>query len=147
MTETVASEIDIDASPDDVLAVLCDFESYPRWARSMKSAAIVQRDEDGRATQVEFHVAPVLLPEMRYVLRYTYAPDGISWDYVEGNPLKDIRGSYTVEATNGSTHVTYHLAIEPGIPLPGFVKARAAREITRIALKELKRQVEVARSG
>ena len=37
----------------------------------------------------------------------------------------------------------YNLAIDPGkIPLPGFVKARAAREITRIALKELKRRVE-----
>ena len=142
MTETVASQIDIDAPPRSVLDVLCDFESYPKWARSMKQARVVERDEQGRAVHVEFHVAPGLLPEMRYVLRYTYGDGGLSWDYVEGD-LKDIRGSYTVEARDGSTHVTYQLAIDPGkIPLPGFVKSMAAREITRIALKELKRRVE-----
>lgn len=142
MTETVASEIDIDASPRRVLEVLCDFESYPKWARSMKEATVVERDDQGRGAKVEFHVTPGLLPEMRYVLRYTYSDDEIAWDYVEGD-LRDIRGSYTVEETDGVTHVTYHLAIDPGkLPLPGFVKARAAREITRIALKELKRRVE-----
>ena len=142
MTETVASEIDIAATPQGVLDVLLDFESYPQWARSMKEARIVERDDDGRAAKVEFHVAPGLLPEMRYVLRYTYVDDGLTWDYVEGD-LKDIRGSYTVRGQDGTTHVTYNLAIDPGkIPLPGFVKARAAREISRIALKELKRRVE-----
>lgn len=142
MTETVASEIDIDAPAARVLDVLCDFESYPSWARSMKAATIVERDPDGRPLKVEFHVAPGLLPEVKYILRYSYAPDGISWEYVEGD-LKDIRGSYAVEGRDGSSHVTYHLAIDPGkLPLPGFVKARAAREITRIALKELKRKVE-----
>ncbi len=146
MTETVASEIDITSSPQGVLDVLLDFESYPQWARSMKAAHIVERDADGRAAKVEFHVAPGLLPEMRYVLRYTYTDDGLAWDYVEGD-LKDIRGSYTVEDQDASTHVTYNLAIDPGkIPLPGFVKARAAREITRIALKELKRRVEAGRA-
>jgi hypothetical protein len=145
VTETVASEIDIDASPDDVLAVLTDFESYPRWARSMKQASVIESGPDGRASKVEFHVAPGLLPNMRYVLAYTYGDGSISWSYVEGD-LKDIRGSYTVEGTDGTSHVTYNLAIDPGkIPLPGFVKARAAREITRIALKELKRRVEGAR--
>jgi uncharacterized protein YndB with AHSA1/START domain len=142
VSETVASEIDISASPERVLEVLCDFESYPKWARSMKKASIVESDEDGRASKVEFHVAPGLLPEMRYVLHYSYSDDGITWDYVEGEPLKDISGSYRVEGNGDSTHVTYNLAIEPGIPLPGFVKARAAREISRIALKELKRRVE-----
>ncbi len=142
MTETVASEIDIDAPPQRVLDVLCEFEAYPTWARSMKEARVLEREADGRAAKVEFHVTPGLLPEMRYVLRYTYTDDSISWDYVEGD-LKDIRGSYTVSDRDGSTHVTYHLAIDPGrLPLPGFVKARAAREITRIALQELKRRVE-----
>jgi uncharacterized membrane protein len=142
MTETVASEIDIDAPAQQVLDVLCDFENYPSWARSMKAATVVERSEDGRARKVEFHVAPVLLPEVKYVLAYSYADDGISWDYVEGD-LRDISGSYTVEGRNGGSHVTYHLAIDPGkLPLPGFVKARAAREISRIALKELKRKVE-----
>ncbi len=144
MTETVASDIDIEAEVRQVLDVLCDFESYPSWARSVKEARIVERDADGRALKVEFRVAPGPLPEVRYVLRYTYPDDGIAWDYVEGD-LKEVRGSYALQGADGRTHVTYHLAIDPGrLPLPGFVKARAAREITRVALKELKRRVEAS---
>lgn len=142
MTETVSSEIEVQADSAHILGVLCDFESYPQWARSVKEARVVEQDADGRAAKVEFRVAPGPLPEVRYVLRYSYEPDGISWEYVEGD-LKEIRGSYALEETDGQTRVTYHLAIDPGrLPLPGFVKARAAREITRVALKELKRRVE-----
>lgn len=140
--EAVSSQITIDAPTEAILGVLCDFESYPQWARSVKDAHVLAKDELGRADTVEFTVTPGPLPRMRYVLKYTYAADGISWDYVEGD-LRDISGSYELVSADGSTNVTYHLAIDPGtIPLPGFVKARAAREITRVALKELKRRVE-----
>lgn len=142
VTETVASNIDVDVAPTTVLGVLCDFEAYPQWARSVKEARVLERDDEGRASTVEFRVAPGPLPEVRYVLRYAYAPDGIAWEYVEGD-LKEVRGSYALTEVDGRTRVTYHLAIDPGrLPLPGFVKARAAREITRVALKELKRRVE-----
>lgn len=140
--EAVSSQITVEAPGSAVLGVLCDFESYPQWARSVKNARILDRDDEGRAATVEFTVTPGPLPRMRYILRYTYQPNGIAWDYVEGD-LRDISGSYELEESGGSTDVTYHLAIDPGtIPLPGFVKARAAREITRVALKELKRRVE-----
>jgi uncharacterized membrane protein len=142
VTETVSSDISIDARAADILDVLCDFENYPEWARSIKEARIVERDDEGRAAKVEFRVAPGPLPEVRYILSYSYAPDGIAWEYVEGD-LKDVRGSYALEDVDGQTNVTYHLAIDPGrLPLPGFVKARAAREIARVALKDLKRRVE-----
>jgi len=140
--EAVSSEITIAAPSEAILGVLCDFESYPQWARSVKDARVLQSDDEGRAETVEFTVTPGPLPRMRYVLRYSYEPAGLSWEYVEGD-LRDISGSYELQAADGGTEVTYHLAIDPGtIPLPGFVKARAAREITRVALKELKKRVE-----
>lgn len=142
MTETVSSHIDISAPAADVMAVLCDFESYPEWARSVKEVTIRERDGEGRPLLVGFRVAPGLLPEVRYVLRYVYTPESIAWEYEEGD-LKEIRGSYVLAEQDGTTRVTYHLAIDPGrLPLPGFVKARAAREITRVALKELRNRVE-----
>jgi ribosome-associated toxin RatA of RatAB toxin-antitoxin module len=143
MTESVSSHIDVEASPDEILGVLVDFESYPQWARQVKAARVLSRDDQGRPERVEFEVSPGPLPKLRYVLRYTYRDDGIAWTFVEGD-VKDIRGAYVLEPRDGATAVTYELAIDPGkIPLPGFVKARAAREITRVALQELKRRVEL----
>jgi ribosome-associated toxin RatA of RatAB toxin-antitoxin module len=142
MTETVSSTIDIAAEPQRILDVLLDYESYPRWAKAVKSARILSSDEQGRAREVEFEVTPGPLPKMRYVLRYEYPENSIAWDYVEGD-MREVKGSYVLEPRDGTTKVTYDLAIDPGrIPLPGFVKARAAREISRVALKELKREVE-----
>lgn len=143
MTETVSSEIHIDAAADEILEVLLDFEAYPRWAKAVKAASVRASDDSGRPLEVEFEVTPGPLPKMRYVLRYAYLDDGISWDYVEGD-MRDVRGSYRLDESDGRTRVVYDLAIDPGrIPLPGFVKARAAREITRVALNELKRRVEL----
>ncbi|MGH7858250.1 MAG: SRPBCC family protein [Candidatus Binatia bacterium] len=140
--ETVSSEIAVGAPPDRVLEVLCDFEAYPQWARSVREARVLERGPDGRPDKVEFVVTAGPLGKMRYVLRYAYPASAIEWDYVEGD-LRDIKGSYVVDATDDGARVTYHLLIDPGkLPLPGFVKARAAREITKVALKELKRRVE-----
>jgi ribosome-associated toxin RatA of RatAB toxin-antitoxin module len=143
-TDTVRSEIEISASPDQVMDTLLDMESYPEWAKGVRSARILDTDDVGRPLTVEFEVTPGPLPKMRYVLRYAYEPMRLSWDYVEGD-MRDLHGSYTLDPDDGRTSVTYELAIDPGsIPLPGFVKARAAREITKVALKELKRRVELA---
>jgi uncharacterized membrane protein len=143
MTETVSSQIGVDAAPDAILGVLVDFDSYPEWAKQVKSVKVLKKDRKGRAQQVEFEVTPGPLPKVRYVLSYTYSPDGLSWQYVEGD-LKDMHGSYRLTEQNDGTSVVYELAIDPGrIPLPGFVKARAAREITKVALQELKRRVEL----
>lgn len=140
--ETVSSEITVASPADRVLEVLCDFEAYPQWARSVREARVLERRPDGRADKVEFVVAAGPLGKMRYVLHYAYPAGAIEWDYVEGD-LRDIKGSYVVEPADDGAHVTYHLLIDPGrLPLPGFVKARAAREITKVALKELKRRVE-----
>src|SRR5687767_12750270 len=133
MADQVSSEIVIDAAPDDILAVLHDFESYPDWAKAVKSVRVVKSDRKGRATQVEFEVTPGPLPKVRYVLGYSYAANKLSWDLVEGD-LKDMMGAYVLQPQNGSTKVTFELVIELGVglPIPGFIKNRAAREITRV---------------
>lgn len=143
MTDQVSSHIDIDASAEEILEVILDFEAYPEWAKQVKSVTVLSTHDDGRPRDVEFEVAPGPMPKLHYVLRYSYSDDGISWSLVSGD-VKDLRGAYVFAPAGEGTTVTYDLAIDPGtLPLPGFVKARAAREITRIALQELKRRVEL----
>lgn len=144
MTNQVASEIKIDAAVDDVMKVLCDFEGYMTWARGVKSVNVLDSTSDGRPETVEFELAPGPLPTVRYVLSYRYTPTSLEWDYVRGD-LNDLTGAYRLSQQDDSTLVRYELSIDPGhVPLPGFLKARAAREITKVALNELKRRVETA---
>ena len=49
MAEHANERIRIDASTDECLAVVLDFENYPSWARDLKQVTIQERDAEGRA--------------------------------------------------------------------------------------------------
>jgi uncharacterized membrane protein len=143
MTETASERIRVEAPFDRCWDVAIDFESYPEWVRDVKEARILERDEQGRGTRVEFRAA-ALGKSIRYVLEYDYsaAPEAFSWKFAEGDMLRRLDGSYRFEPDGDSTRVHYELAVELAVPLPGLVKRRAAGLIMGSALKELKRQVE-----
>jgi uncharacterized membrane protein len=144
MTETANERIRVDAPAARCFDVAIDFESYPEWAKDVKSARIVEEDDEGRGTKVEFRAA-ALGRSVRYILEYDYseAPEAFSWHFVEGDMLKRLDGRYRFEPESDSTtRVHYDLAVEIGVPLPGLLKRRAAGLIMGSALKELKKQVE-----
>jgi uncharacterized membrane protein len=144
MTETASERIRVEAPADRCFDVAIDFESYPEWAKDVKSARILETDGEGRGTKVEYRAA-ALGRSVRYVLQYDYAeaPDAFSWQFVEGDMLRRLDGTYRFEPEgDASTRVHYDLAVEVGVPLPGILKRRAASLIMGNALKELKKQVE-----
>ncbi len=144
MTDTASERIRVDAPASRCWDVAVDFESYPEWLRDVKEVRVLQRDESGLGTRVEFRAA-ALGKSIRYVLEYDYsdAPRAFSWKFAEGDMLRMLDGSYRFEPDGPtSTRVHYDLAVDLAVPLPGLVKRRAAGLIMGSALKELKRQVE-----
>lgn len=143
MAEEASERIRIDASREQCLAVVLDFERYSDWARDVKQVTILDRDAEGRGERVEFRAAG-LGKSFRYTLLYDYAdlPTSFSWSLVEGEGLRRLDGSYRFEPDGESTRVHYELAVDIAIPLPGLIKRRAAGMIMGTALKELKKAVE-----
>jgi len=144
VTDTASDRIRVDAPAERCFDVAIDFESYPEWARDVRDAKILESDDEGRGTRVEYRAA-ALGKSIRYVLAYDYtdAPESFSWSLVEGDMLKRLDGTYRFEPEGeASTRVHYDLAVELAVPLPGLVKRRAAGLIMGSALKELKKQVE-----
>jgi ribosome-associated toxin RatA of RatAB toxin-antitoxin module len=143
MAEHAEGSTEVFATPAEVMAVVADFEAYPDWVGNLEQVEVLARDRRGRGTRVAFRLRTPL-GEQAYTLAYRYqAGDaGVSWTYVEGT-LEDLSGSYILEPTDdATTRVTYRLAVEPGIPIPGFLKRQAARQIVRSALSDLKHRVE-----
>lgn len=132
----------ISAPPERCFSVASDFETYPEWARDVKEATVCERDAEGRAIKVEYR-ASALGRSTHYTLAYDYAdaPRRLSWTLVEGDIMRSIRGAYTFEPVPTGTRVTYDLAIDLVVPLPGFVKRRAEVRILD-TLKELKTRSE-----
>ena len=145
MAEQVSDRIRIDAPPQRCYEVAIDYERYPEWAKDVKQVTILERDAEGRGAKVEYRAA-AFGRSTRYVLQYDYseAPGKFSWTLVEGEMVRAIDGTYRFGADGDGTRVSYDLAIEPSIPLPGFLKRRTAAMIVGTALKELKKAVESA---
>jgi ribosome-associated toxin RatA of RatAB toxin-antitoxin module len=135
----------IDRTPDEVFAVALDIERYPEWARDVKEASVIERDEADRPLRVAFRAA-AMGHSARYVLRYDYgeSPLRMGWVLEQGDIVRRLDGEYVFEADGdkGGTEVTYKLVVELAVPLPGFIKRRAESKIMTTALDELKRRCE-----
>lgn len=140
-TETIV----VSASPEAVYAVAADFANYPLWVADLKSVAILETDDSGRPAVVEFRAA-AFGRTSTYSLRYNYdlAPGVLSWTQHQGDLTTTLDGLYRFESTAGGTKVTYELDVELLVPLPSFVKNRAAQRIQAQALRELKTRAERA---
>lgn len=143
MAEQANERISVDAAPQRCFEVVIDFERYPEWARDVKQATIVARDDEGRGSQVEYRAAG-LGKSFHYTLQYDYsaAPAALSWKLVEGDMLRRLDGSYTFESEGDGTKVHYELVVDLSAPLPGLIKRRAAGMIMGTALRELKKEIE-----
>jgi ribosome-associated toxin RatA of RatAB toxin-antitoxin module len=143
MADQTTSSIIVDAPPSQVMAVIADFESYPAWAKGVKVADVVAELPDGRAEQVFFRLdVPPIKDE--YTLSYVWSGDEhVTWRLVEGKMLRALDGAYLLnDRGDGSTDVTYRLALDVSIPLIGMLKRKGEKILIDTALKGLKKRVE-----
>jgi ribosome-associated toxin RatA of RatAB toxin-antitoxin module len=146
MAEQTTSSIVVDAAPADVMGVIADFGSYPQWAKGVTVADVVSSygaEQGGRAEQVFFalDVSPI---KDEYTLAYEWdGDDEVTWTLVEGKMLRSLDGAYVLrDLGNGSTEVTYRLALDVSIPLIGMLKRKGEKILIDTALKGLKKRVE-----
>jgi ribosome-associated toxin RatA of RatAB toxin-antitoxin module len=143
MADQTTSSITIDAAPDAIMDVIADFAAYPQWAKGVTTAEVVADGVAGRAEQVFFalDVSPI---KDEYTLSYDW--DGhseVTWTLVEGKMLRALDGAYELrDRGDGSTEVTYRLALDVSIPLIGMLKRKGEKILIDTALKGLKKRVE-----
>jgi uncharacterized membrane protein len=145
VAEQTEGSITIKAPAEDVMEVILDYESYPKW-NDLKSAKVLKEDSQGRGSEVEMQVKAPVIGEVRYVLKYSYKAGngGVSWTTkeIEGG-LKDIKGEYELEELDADeTKVTYRMSIELAMKVPGFIRRQGEKQIVDGALKGLKKRVE-----
>lgn len=146
MAEQTTSSIAITADPAAVMAVIADFDSYPAWAQGVKKAEVVESGTDGRPERVYFELDASPIRDT-YTLQYDWHGDeSVHWSLVEGKMLKAMDGSYDLAGRgDGTTEVSYRLAVDISIPMIGMLKRKAEKVIIDTALKGLKKHVEATR--
>jgi ribosome-associated toxin RatA of RatAB toxin-antitoxin module len=143
MAEQTTSSIVVNAEPADVMAVIADFDAYPEWAQGVKTADVVKEGAAGRPLQVYFELDASPIKD-QYTLEYDWDGDrAVRWWLAQGKMLKAMDGAYELDGRgDGSTEVTYRLAVDISIPMIGMLKRKAEKVIIDTALKGLKKRVE-----
>lgn len=140
MAQSGTESIEIAATPQKILEVVSDVDSYPDWMPAFKLARILEKDEQGRPTRAEFEV-DARLKVVDYTLEYAYPQDGIEWKSVGGS-VKQIDGAYSLQPKGDNTLVTYRYAIDPGFSVPGFLLKQGVKLMVSTALNDLKKRAE-----
>ncbi len=145
MAEKTEGSIVIDRDAATVMDEIMDFEHYTEWSKEIKKVDVLKRDAKKRGKEVVF-VVDAGFARAEYTLDYTYLPktDGVTWVTTESEgAIKSMTGEYRLEdAGDQKTKVTYRMTMELGIPLPGFLKRKAEKQVVDVALKGLKNRVE-----
>jgi len=143
VAERATEHMSVSAAPERCFAVAADIERYPEWAADIKEVTVRERDAEGRPTLVSFRAA-AFGRSTTYTLAYDYAeaPKVLSWRQTEGDITAKLDGTYVFEAADTGTEVTYHLEVELRVPIPGFIKMRAASRIMTTAMRQLKARIE-----
>jgi ribosome-associated toxin RatA of RatAB toxin-antitoxin module len=133
---------EIRATPQACFDALTDFERLPEWQGAVRAARVLERDERGRGSIVEYEV-DARVKTVRYRLHQIYdEPHRLASEYLGGD-FRDFCGEWRLEAVGRSrTRAELDLRIDPGRLVPGLLRGIIADAVMRRALRDLKAHLE-----
>jgi ribosome-associated toxin RatA of RatAB toxin-antitoxin module len=111
--------VDIAVPPAALMAVICDFASYPRFLPDMDEATVLRAEPDRWTVQFAVRI----IRRVEYTLLLTrVSPLALSWSLVEG-AFKANTGGWLLAPLDGGarTRATYTLDLDIGMFVPGSV--------------------------
>src|SRR3954451_1747881 len=134
--------IEVDAPPERCYALMTDYERIPSWQGAVRSIRMLERDEQGRGSVLEYEV-DAKVRSVRYRLRQIYdEPHRLASEYLGGD-FRDFSGEWRFKGLGRSrTHAELDLRIDPGRFVPGPVRSLIADAVMRRALSDLKAYLE-----
>jgi Polyketide cyclase / dehydrase and lipid transport len=138
----ITADVDIHATPREILDVLADLPHYPEWSAVHKRATVEDTYPDGRPKRATMAVRAAGLTDEQ-TLDYSWRRDGLDWTLVRSGQQRRQDGHYTVtKGPGGNSHVHYELQIDPTIPVPGFLAKLVMGKAATAATDGLKQRVE-----
>jgi ribosome-associated toxin RatA of RatAB toxin-antitoxin module len=128
---------EIDAPPQACFDALTDYERLPEWQSSIRSVRVLERDEKGRGSIVEYEV-DARFKTVRYRLRQIYdEPWRVGSQYICGD-FRDFEGEWRFVPLDGGerTRAELDLLIDPGRFVPGPLRRAISDAVMRRALHD-----------
>jgi uncharacterized protein YndB with AHSA1/START domain len=123
---TFTLEREVDAPPEVVFDVLTDHRRYAEISRLRRSA--LEREGEPAPNGVgAIRVLTAVGPPIREEIVVYERPHRFAYKVLSGLPLRDHRGTVSLEPSGGGTRVVYALKAIPTVPLAGKIVMLALR--------------------
>ena len=140
MAITENREIVIEATPDEILAVLYDLESLTEWSSAHQTVEILERDEEGRPKRSR-QVVKIVGVSDDQILDYHVYDDGVGWTLVRSDQQRAQEARYRLTQEGDSTRVRLELMVDLKAPRPGFLVKKGAKGLMDTATHGLRKRV------
>ena len=136
MASATRTEV-MNASKENILAVLKDYESYSEFMDGVSSVKVLEKKGNVSKAQYDLNV----IKTFSYVLELTESEDGISWTFDSGDIFSVNNGSWELEDLgDGTTEVTYNIEVEIKIKMMGT--GMITKKLVNTSLPSMMKSVE-----
>jgi uncharacterized membrane protein len=140
MAVTESRQVVIEATPEEIMDVLFDLESLPKWSSAHKKVEVLERDDKGHPSKSRQFVKIVGITDEQ-VLDYSVHEDGVSWRLASAKQQRAQQGRYTMTPHGESTQVTFELTVDLIVPVPRFLIKKGAAGLMTTATEGLRKRV------
>ena len=142
MAEAVRSIV-INAPVEKVFDVITQYDRYGEFLKEVKK--VTSSNRKGNECDVNYEVDVIKTIKYTVHMKET-KPSKVEWSFVNGEFMKDNRGSWTLEdAGGGKTKATYAIEMKLGPLVPGsIVKALTENQLPKM-LEAFKSRAETAK--
>lgn len=130
-------------APEDVFAVLTDYDGIPRFLPDIRRSVV--RTRDGRRTVVEQEaVSGVLMfsKTVHLLLEVDETAGALVFRDTCGRSFVVYRGAWRVARSGDATLVGYQLRAKPAFAVPEFLLVRLFRRDSRETIERITREIE-----
>jgi ribosome-associated toxin RatA of RatAB toxin-antitoxin module len=133
----------VNAPPEKVYDIVIAYDRYPEWLPEVKK--IQTSDRKGNEVKVHYEV-DFKIKTIRYtILAKEERPKKMSWSFIEGEVMKDNKGSWVLEPEGeGRTKVTYNVEVAVGPLVPKSILNTLVDQSLPKMLEAVKRRAEAA---
>ena len=146
MAVSESREVVIEATPEEILAVLADVETAPSWSSQYETVQVVDTYDDGRPKTVTAKVKAAGLTDEQ-ICEYTWGDNTVGWSVVKARQVRSQEAKYTLTPAGDKTKVRFDLTVDPSVPLPGFIIKRTLKGAMETATDGLRKQVLKVKKG
>jgi coenzyme Q-binding protein COQ10 len=130
----------IEAPPDEVFAVIQDFDKYPEFLPEVKKVKVEPGAGDTKEVTYTIDLKAKLIT---YTLRHTaHPPRELRWTFVRGDMMKGNDGAWVLEPVPQGTQATYKIDLKLGALVPSFVERMLADQSLPGLLQNFKKRIE-----